>query len=141
MAREGEGRLQDFDLACSALRSAAEAGLPEAEYALSREYRTGQIVSKDGGESIRWLASAADKGYVPALLELGKACEAGMDLPQDYVSAHMWYNLAATLASRAEGNEEAKAEAMLARDRLTRKMTREQVAEAQKRARDWLAAH
>ena len=46
--------------------------------------------------------------------------------------AYMWYNLAA-----AQGNENAPGN----KDRLERGMTREQIAEAQRMSREWIAAH
>ena len=49
-------------------------------------------------------------------------------MPQDDVSAHMWLNLAA-----ATGNEDARK----ALERVAARMTREQIAEAQARAREW----
>ena len=52
----------------------------------------------------------------------------GRGVPQDYVTAHMWLNLAA-----ATGHENARK----ARDLLKALMTREQIAEAQARAREW----
>jgi TPR repeat protein len=58
--------------------------------------------------------------------------EQGRGVPQDYVESHMWYNLAASNASgdNREGftNE---------RDHVAKKMTPEQIAEAQRRAREW----
>jgi uncharacterized protein len=52
----------------------------------------------------------------------------GHGVPQDYVIAHMWFNLAA-----ASGDKEAAE----VRDMLAAKMTPAQVAEAQKLAREW----
>ena len=49
-------------------------------------------------------------------------------MPQDDVSAHMWLNLAA-----ATGHEDARK----ARELVAARMTREQIAEAQARAREW----
>ena len=49
-------------------------------------------------------------------------------MPQDDVSAHMWLNVAA-----ATGNEEARK----ALEGVAASMTREQIAEAQARAREW----
>ena len=46
----------------------------------------------------------------------------------DYVSAHMWLNLAA-----AGGHDNARE----ARDSVAELMTRAQIAEAQRRAREW----
>ena len=52
----------------------------------------------------------------------------GLGVPQDYISAHMWLNLAA-----AKGYEDARK----AREIVAASMTREQIAEAQARAREW----
>jgi TPR repeat protein len=56
----------------------------------------------------------------------------GDGVPQDYVQAHMWANLAA-----AQGNEDARG----ARDVIAFMMTPSQIEEAQRLAREWLAAH
>jgi TPR repeat protein len=52
----------------------------------------------------------------------------GLGVPEDYVLAHIWYNLAA-----ATGMKEAVAN----RDSVAAKMTPAQVAEARKLAREW----
>ena len=52
-------------------------------------------------------------------------------MPQDYVQAHMWWNLAAT-----HGNKTA----VKNRDIVAKKMTPAKIAEAQRMARDWVAA-
>ena len=52
----------------------------------------------------------------------------GRGVLQDYVRAHMWYNLAA-----AQGNKPATKN----RDLLAKRMTPAQIAEAQKLAREW----
>ena len=68
------------------------------------------------------------QGNASAQLNLGIMYGTGQGVPQDYVSAHMWLNLAA-----ATGGEEARK----ARERVAVSMTREQIAEAQARAREW----
>ena len=52
----------------------------------------------------------------------------GLGVPQDYVAAHMWFDLAA-----AKRNRDAQRE----RDKIAAQMTPEQIAEAQKLAREW----
>jgi hypothetical protein len=52
---------------------------------------------------------------------------------QDYVLAHMWFNLAASRAPEAELHQEA----VISRDKVAAKMTPDQIAEAQKMAREW----
>jgi uncharacterized protein len=52
----------------------------------------------------------------------------GEGVQQDYVQAHMWFNLSAAQDWVAAKTDRAE---------LERKMTRAQIAEAQKLARDW----
>jgi TPR repeat protein len=59
---------------------------------------------------------------------LGVLYANGQGVPQDYVLAHMWVNLSA-----AQGYEEAKNGG----DVIAKRMTSEQIAEAQRLARDW----
>ncbi len=56
----------------------------------------------------------------------------GNEVIQDYVTAHMWFNLAA-----ARGNKDAAE----GRGALAKLMTQTQIAEAQKRARRWMEKH
>jgi hypothetical protein len=52
---------------------------------------------------------------------------------QDYVQAHMWFSLAAMLASEKEDREGAAK----ARDLLRPEMSTAQITEAEKLAREW----
>ena len=68
---------------------------------------------------------------------LGFMYEKGHTVPQDYVEAHKWYNLA---ASRTYGKKTRNL-AIKNRDRIAAKMTPAQIAEAQKLANQWGKAH
>ncbi len=70
----------------------------------------------------------ADTGDAEAELRLGKLSEEGLGVPQNYIEAHRWYNLAA--AGGAPG-------AAAARDALAAKMSKEQLGEAQRLAAAW----
>ena len=74
-----------------------------------------------------WRA-AADGGGRRSMLALGRLYVQGLGAPQDFVLAHMWFNLAASWGEAAALEE---------RDALAAKMTPAALAEAQKRARDW----
>jgi TPR repeat protein len=78
---------------------------------------------------------AAMQGVGSAQWVLGMMYQSGEGLPQDFVQAHMWFNLAAANAdsSFAKGRETV---AML-RDSLATLMTPDQIAEAQTLARNW----
>jgi uncharacterized protein len=75
---------------------------------------------------------AAAGGTPDALFELGLMHCAGRDVEMNLVSAHKWFNLAAM-----RGNEDAKRYRM----EIARELSRAQIAEAQRQAREWLARH
>ena len=92
----------------------------------------------DGGkgnlpEALIWFRRAADQGDVDAQVALGIAYEGGIGVPQDYVEAHKWYNLAAARTKDADF----RAIDIERRDAVALKMTPTQIAEAQKLAREW----
>lgn len=73
---------------------------------------------------------AAQTGAPDALFELGLLYCTGREIEPDLVTAHKWFNLAAL-----RGNISARDYRM----DLAREMTERQVAEAQRRAREWIA--
>ena len=76
--------------------------------------------------------AAAAQGDVSAYFDLGVAFSTGSHgAVCDLVEAHMWFNLAAV-----GGHEEAQA----CRAEIAEEMTAREVAEAQRRARQWLTA-
>jgi hypothetical protein len=78
----------------------------------------------------------AGLGQAPAsadtMFELGMMYSSGRSVPIDLVSAHMWFNIAAT-----KGHGEA---ARLRRE-ISAEMSDAEIGRAQRAARDWLKAH
>ena len=85
---------------------------------------------------MRWYRLAADQGLADAQGNLGFMYATGQGVPQDYVQAHMWFNLA---ASRSTGED--RETAVRNRDAVAGLMTPEDRSEAQRLAREWDAAH
>ena len=78
----------------------------------------------------RWMSAAA-QGVTGAFFDLGVAYSTGSNGAElDLIEGHKWFNLAA-----ARGHEEAAS----ARADLSEEMTAREIAEAQRRARQWLA--
>lgn len=75
---------------------------------------------------------SAEAGRSDALFELGLMYAAGRDVEVDLIEAHKWFNLAAV-----RGNVEARRY----RAELARDMSREEIAQAQRQAREWLKSH
>jgi TPR repeat protein len=63
-----------------------------------------------------------------AQYKLSFMCQEGQGVPQDHVTAYMWFNLSAAGAYQ---------KAQEARDGLAQRMTREQIAEGQRLSREW----
>ena len=112
-------------------RKGAAAGDRGCQYLLGRAYLEGKGgLARDANEGIALFRRAANQRYPAAQAALGHAYERGTGVPTDYVLAYMWFNLA-----RAQGySPQSAREAM---ESLERKMTAEQIADAQKRSRDW----
>ena len=75
----------------------------------------------------------AEQGIARAQGLLGLMYEYGRGVPQDFVRAHMWFNLAASRLPPGGVRDSAVKD----RDRIAARMTPEQIAEAQRLARDW----
>lgn len=75
---------------------------------------------------------AARSGTAEALFDLGLAYSTGREVDQDLVNAHKWFNLSAL-----KGNSAARQY----RSEIARELSSDQVAEAQRRAREWLQMH
>lgn len=83
-------------------------------------------------ESREFLERAAQGGTPEALFELGLMYCSGREVKLDLVAAHKWFNLAAQ-----RGYQEAKTY----RTEIASEMSKSQVAEAQRQAREWLRVH
>ena len=103
-----------------------------AQFSLGVMYSNGEGVPQDYAEAVRWYRLAADQGDARAQLNLGVKYRNGEGTPQDFVEAHMWANLAASQLSGEDRDL-----AVRHRDDLAAQMTAEQIAEAQRRAREW----
>ena len=99
--------------------------------ALAEMYFDGKCVPQDDELGFFWSQKAAEQGNRWGQFLLGAAYFRGQGTPRDYVLAYMWFNLAAAQGHKASGE---------IRDALAaQSMTLEQVAEAQRLAREWVA--
>jgi len=128
MYYEGKGVAQDYKQALDWYAKAVEQGDASAQSNLGFMYDNGQGVVQDYVQAVYWYAKAAAQGYAYAQSNLGVMYETGQGVVQDYVQAHTWYNLAAS-----QGLDIARKN----RDIIEQRMTPQQIAEAQRLAREW----
>ena len=88
----------------------------------------------DAAAAVDAIKNRAAQGDAKAQAILGSRYYDGKGVPQDYVQAHKWFNLAAATFTEKENRDRA----VQARDRVAVRMTPAQIAEAQKLAREWI---
>lgn len=114
------------------LRTLADKGDPNAQFALGARFATGEQVKQDYSEAVNWFSKAADQGHVVAQATLGAYYWAGRGVPQDLSQAYFW-----SILARAGGDEASKYRAAV----LSSRMTRSQIAAVQQQADNWLKLH
>lgn len=77
------------------LRALAESGDPEAQYQLGLRYDTGQAVTRDPEEALRWYRSAGEQGHTLGALNSGLLYDSGEGVPREATAAAAWYRKAA----------------------------------------------
>ena len=125
----GQGVPQNRAEAIRLYRLAAEQGNSHAQDALGFAYQDGVGVQRDVNEAAKWFGKAADQDNIDAQFNLGGLYELGDGVPQNYVLAYMWFALVASHGTRPYATR--------SMDRVAQQMSPEQIAEAQKLAREW----
>ena len=132
MYAKGEGVPQDDAAAVRWYRLAAEQGHASAQGTLGAMYAIGRGVPQDDVEAGLWYRLAAEQGHASAQGALGGMYMNGQGVPQDDETAHVWLNVAASRSTSEQRDEYVEA-----RDAVAERMTRGQLAKAQRRAREW----
>jgi uncharacterized protein len=133
MYDDGKGVLQDYNQAVFWYRKAAEQGSALAQIFLGESYSAGNGVPQDYNQAALWFGKAADQGDATAQRKLAWMYYRGQGVPKDYVEAHKWFNLAATNTNEKESRDKA----IKNRDLLAQLMTPTEIAESEKRTREW----
>jgi uncharacterized protein len=110
------------------VKAKAEAGDAETQVQLGLRYDKGEGVAKDQVEAAKWFRKAAEQNYAKAQYNLGVCYEEGGGVAKDWVESYRWLLLAAS-----QGDEDAKKNMT----ELESKLTPEQIAQGQKRAREF----
>jgi TPR repeat protein len=131
----GKGVQQDFAMAATWLRRAADQDDAIAQSHLGVMLFQGQGMPQDKAQAMKWFRRAADQGDAEAQYNLALSYVKGEGDEADNVRAHMWFNLAAAhfpASDTSDRNTAAKE-----RDLVATKMTPQQISEALKLAREW----
>ncbi len=123
----------DYPTALEEWLPLAEQGDAAAQFSLGFMYELGMGITQDNAEAVKWYRLAAEQGHAYGQATLASMYAKGTGVIQDYVLAHMWFNLAAARAPP----DETRNLFVITRDLTEKHMTPDQVAEAQRLAREW----
>ena len=166
MYKHGRGVPRDYDRAISLYRRAAAHGHAGAQAGLGGMYMNGYGVPRDYEQAFVWNRRAAGQWHAGGEFNLGSMNFHGMGVPQDDAQALFWWRRAAerglaaaqsslglmyleargVLRDRVEaykwfdlaasaGHEKAEEQ----RNMLASSLTTDQIAEAERRSREWLS--
>lgn len=115
---------------------AATAGNASAQAFLGNAYLTGRGVPQNFAAASQLFLSAAEQGESVAAWGLGTMEEEGQGKSRDLVEAYVWYSIAVALDATGDGGPTMAKD----RDRVSHRLTREQLTAAQERSQTWFDA-
>jgi len=131
----------DYLEALKWLRKAAAQGLPDAQVGLAQMYESGEGVPESVAVAATWYRKAADHFPYVGGLPVGGVQEAAITLaymyrngrlPEDNVQAYMWFAIVGSSVVPPTDDD---------MKRVSRHMTKAQIAKAQHMAADWVNRH
>ncbi|MFK7958712.1 MAG: DUF6438 domain-containing protein [Lysobacterales bacterium] len=158
--REGLGRPKDPKKAFELLERAAKQDNVEAQFWLATDFLKGNHLEKDASKAAFWFEAAAIQGYGPAQNWLGGLYEEGIGVQQDSLIALSWYKKSLKSWRFSNANQAIARMFEVGRgipedlvkayfwfsikpgssaeiERLTEKMTPQQLAEANEQVKAW----
>lgn len=162
MFRYGLGVAEDYGEAINWLKLAAQPsfdwirltrnpGNADAQFNLGQMFDLGLGVPQNLVEAIKWYRLAADQGSIHAQVNAGYMYMNGLGGPKDYVQAYYWSSLASSISvvpslklhTPSQIKSEANAREVATRNKssVAALMTADQIAEAERLTKEWLAAH
>jgi TPR repeat protein len=164
MYKRGVDVTENHAEALRLFQKAAAKGRAEAQFQIGEMYDFGESVAKDPAEAMRWFRRAAESGNANAQFEIGVRHAQGRDLKEDYVEALKWLRKAAdqchpeALAWMANMYKEgwgvakdpleayfwdrlAVAYKTIYGERVSARLTPEQLAAVDQRVADWISTH
>jgi len=113
----------------------------ERQFYIGQTYFDGEGVTQSYSVAVEWWLKAAEQGCAAAQHELGNAYTNGFGVEANKIAAHAWFTLAWESTSKVGPRIFNNPSSEESRDHIEQLMTDEQVAEAYRRAKEWMASH
>jgi len=122
----------NYEKALEILMPLAEHGHPAAQYNIGVMHEWGNGVPKNNFSALKWYKLAAEHSHQDAQNNLGAMYSKGEGTDQDFVEALKWF-----IISSKNGSEGGQKNIRI----VEKRMTYEQISQAQKLANDWMRKH
>ena len=124
----------DFPKAIAEFQALADQGDIEGQYFLGLFYHNGFGVKRDQAESLKWFLKAAQQGDARSQYYAGIMHAAGQGAAKDLAVADMWLSLSAANPKSSYRDSLYTKEEI---DKIEKKMTPEQIAQAKDLVKGW----
>ncbi len=115
-------------------RKSADAGKPDAIFMMGVMHEGGAGVPRNVNEAFNWYKKSADRGFYPGILKVADMYGKGRGVKKDLAQSYFWFSIA---EKNAPASTNDRYEIPIVKDRLSTLMTKEQVADADRKAKAW----
>lgn len=133
----GAGTPVSYKDAAEWYRKSADAGKLDAIFTMGVVYEGGIGQARSIGEAFKWYKKSADRGFYAGILKVANMYGKGQGIPKDNAQAYLWYSIAEL---RAPKDSNDRYELPIVKDKLSTLLTKEQVADAERKAKAWKPA-
>lgn len=112
----------------------ANAGEVQGVFMMGVVYEGGIGQPRSIEEAFKWYKKSADRGFYAGILKVANMYGKGQGVPKDNAAAYLWYAIAEL---RAPKDSNDRYELPIVKDKLSTLLTKEQVADAERKAKAW----
>jgi len=134
MYHTGRGVPVNYKDAAEWYLKSANAGDVQGVFMMGVVYEGGIGQPRNIAEAFKWYKKSADRGFYAGILKVANMYGKGQGAAKDNAAAYLWYAIAEL---RAPKDSNDRFELPIVKDKLSTLLTKEQVADAERRAKAW----
>ena len=134
MYHMGMGVPASYKDAAEWYRKSADAGKVDAIFTMGIVYEGGVGVARNVPEAVNWYRKSAERCFYPGMLKLADMFAKGRGVKKDNAQSYYWYTVAERYVPPTSND---RYELPIVRDKLSAITPKEQVADADRKAKAW----
>ena len=130
----GRGTPVSYKDAAEWYLKSANAGDVQGVFMMGVVYEGGIGQPRSLPEAVKWYRKAADRGFYTGILKLANMYAKGQGVTKDLAQSYLWFAIAEL---RTPKDSSDRFELPIVKDKLASQLTKEQVADAERKAKAW----